>query len=191
MRAARCAAAALESGLVEVRLRHQDQALDGDEHLQETRRLCVPLLLGTAVPGVQHGQTHLAVVVQVRIEADRPSAGRLKVDHHRRIRVVGGKVDVELETAVGVRRVGRSGDQYLHDVQPIVVAPDEHRAAVGQRQAGGQCDALLGESFHAGGQTAVAGRPDYALEVVGDDESVTGFRLGNHFVGVCNYRMKV
>lgn len=40
-------------------------------------------------------------------------ARRLEVDHHRRQRVIGREEHVELETAVGVRRVGRTSYEHL------------------------------------------------------------------------------
>ena len=57
--------------------------------------------------------THLSVVVEVWIEADRVVAGGFEVNERRRVWVILWEVDVELEAAVGVRRVGRSGDQHL------------------------------------------------------------------------------
>lgn len=58
-------------------------------------------------------KTHFAVVVEVGVEAYAVSSGCLQVDQRRRVGVVLGKVHVELEAAVGVRRVGRTGDENL------------------------------------------------------------------------------
>lgn len=73
----------------------------------------VPLLLGAAVPGVQHGEADLAVVVEVRVEAHRVPARRLQVDQHRHRGVLRGEVHVEDEAAVRVRSVRRSRYKHL------------------------------------------------------------------------------
>lgn len=75
--------------------------------------MSVPLLLGPAVPGVEHTEAHLAVVVQVGVEAYRVVSGRLQVDHHGRVRVVRWEVDVQFETTVGVGCLCWAGYQYL------------------------------------------------------------------------------
>ena len=65
----------------------------------------VPLLLGAAVPGVEHGQAHLAVVVQVGVEAHGVAARGLQVDEHGHGRVLRREIHVEHEAAVSVRCV--------------------------------------------------------------------------------------
>lgn len=65
----------------------------------------VPLLLGAAVPGVEHGQAHLAVVVQVGVEAHGVAPRSLQVDEHGHRRVLRREVHVQHEAAVRVRRV--------------------------------------------------------------------------------------
>lgn len=146
----------------------------------------VPLLLGPAVPRVQHTEAHLAVVVKIRIEPDRSPAGRLEIDHHRIVRIVRGKVDVELEAAVGVGRLGRPGYQDLHHVEPVRVAAHEDAAAVGQRQGRRQGHGFLGEAFDARRVVALAGRAHVRLEVVGHGELEAAVRvLDYHLVRVC------
>ena len=92
----------------------------GVNYLEEAGRLRVPLLLGAAVPGVEHAEADLAVVVEVGVEAHRAVAGRLQVDERRRVGVVLREVDVELEAAVSVRRVRRASDQHLSRAQPHI-----------------------------------------------------------------------
>ena len=137
------------------------------------------------MPRVQHRQTHLAVVVEVRVEAHRVAAGRVQVDQHRRVRIVVRKVDVEEEAAVGVGRVGRRGDEHLHQVEPAQVDPHKDRAAEAQRQTGGQGDRLLGQPLHPRRVRALARRPHRRLEVVRDDKTRAAVRVfDDHLVRV-------
>lgn len=73
----------------------------------------VPLLFRPAVPGVEHGEAHLAVVVQVGVEAHGVPARRLQVDEHRHRRVLRREVHVQDEAPVRVRRVRRTRYQHL------------------------------------------------------------------------------
>ncbi len=57
------------------------------------------------MPRVQYAEANFAIVIQVWIEAYCLIAGCLQVDHGRRVRVVGGKENVKLKTAIGVRSV--------------------------------------------------------------------------------------
>ncbi len=50
----------LVAGFVEVRLGHEDQGLDGHEHLQHSGRRFVPALTLLPFPRAQQRQTHLA-----------------------------------------------------------------------------------------------------------------------------------
>lgn len=77
-------------------------------HLEKAGGVCVPLLLGPAVPGVENGEADLAVVVQVGVEAHRVAARGLQVDEHGHGGVLRGEVHVQDETAVRVRRVRRT-----------------------------------------------------------------------------------
>lgn len=79
---------ALVARLVEVRLGDENERLDRDEHLKERRGLRVPALLRSTVPCVEYTQAHFAVVVEIRVEANRLVACCLQVDHWRRIGVV-------------------------------------------------------------------------------------------------------
>lgn len=106
--ARRSATRALVAGLVEIRLRDENQRLDRDEHLEETGSVRVPLLFRSAVPRVEHRQAHFAVVVEIGIESDRVPAGGGQMDLHRRLRIVRREVDVKFETAVTVWRIARS-----------------------------------------------------------------------------------
>ena len=49
--------------------------------------------------------THLAIVVEVGVEAHCLVAGGLQVDERRGVGIVLGKVHVKLETSVGVGRI--------------------------------------------------------------------------------------
>lgn len=70
----------------------------------------VPLLFRAAVPRVEHGEAHLAVVVQVGVEPHGVAARGLQVDEHGHGGVLRREVHVEDEAAVRVRRVRRPGD---------------------------------------------------------------------------------
>lgn len=65
----------------------------------------VPLLLRAAVPGVEHGEADLAVVVQVGVEPHGVPARRLQVDEHGHGRVLRREVHVQDEAPVRVRGV--------------------------------------------------------------------------------------
>lgn len=82
-------------------------------NLQKARRVRVPLLLGASVPGVEHGEADLAVVVQVGVEAHRVAARRLQVDQHGQRGVLRREVHVQDEAAVRVRSVRRTGYEHL------------------------------------------------------------------------------
>ena len=72
-------------------------------------------------PRAQQAEPHLAVRVEVRVEAHEAVAGGLQVDERRDARVVLRHEDVELEeaeavrrlAALGVERVGRARDEHL------------------------------------------------------------------------------
>lgn len=74
----------------------------------------VPLLLGAPVPGVEHGQAHLAVVVQVGVEPHGVAPRGLQVDEHGHRWVLRREVHVQHEAAVRVRRVRRTRYQDLN-----------------------------------------------------------------------------
>eukprot|EP00320_Phaeocystis_rex_P003622 CAMPEP_0119061722 /NCGR_PEP_ID=MMETSP1178-20130426/5484_1 /TAXON_ID=33656 /ORGANISM="unid sp, Strain CCMP2000" /LENGTH=260 /DNA_ID=CAMNT_0007042955 /DNA_START=168 /DNA_END=948 /DNA_ORIENTATION=+ len=124
--ARRCALLLGIARLVEVGLGHHDDALDGDEHLQDgrarvaCRRRHPPL----AVPRAEQAEAHLAVRVQVGVEAHEAVARRLQVDQRRDVGVVLRHEQVELEEAqrvgrlrlVGVEHVGWARDEHLEHV---------------------------------------------------------------------------
>eukprot|EP00955_Chlamydomonas_euryale_P058007 356949-Chlamydomonas_euryale.AAC.4 len=66
--------------LVEVGLRHEDERLNGQQHLERARCRRVPALSTRALPSAQQRKAHLAVVVKVGVEADAAAAGRLELD---------------------------------------------------------------------------------------------------------------
>lgn len=63
----------LVSCLIVVGLSHQDESLDGDEQLQEVG-VGRPGLCALAAPGAQQADTHLPVLVQVRVQPVRAVA---------------------------------------------------------------------------------------------------------------------
>lgn len=65
------------------------------------------------MPGVEHREADLAVQVQVGVEAHRVPPRGLQVDEHGRVGVVYWEVHVQLEAAVGVRRVRGAGYENL------------------------------------------------------------------------------
>jgi len=109
------------------------------------------------MPRVQNAQADLAVVVQVGVEANRLVASCLQVDEWRRLRVVSGKEDVELEAAVVVGRVLGPCNEDFHHVEAFFVTTGEHGAAVGERQGVADCDRLLGEALGSVRRAEVVG----------------------------------
>ena len=83
-----CTTRSLVARLVEVRLGDENERLDRDEHLKERRGLRVPALFWSTVPCVEYTQAHFAVVIEIRVEANRLVACRLQVDHWRRLGIV-------------------------------------------------------------------------------------------------------
>ena len=61
------------------------------------------------MPSIQNGQTDFAIVVEVGIESNGVIAGRFQIDVHWRLRVIGWKINVKLETAILIGRIRGSG----------------------------------------------------------------------------------
>ena len=144
----RGATRAFVARLVEIRFRDEDQRLDGHQDLEKGRS-GVPFLFGSSMPGVQNAQTHFAVVVQIRVEANGVIARGLEIDRRRGSGIFVGKVDVEEKAAVGVRSAVGTGDQHAHDVHAVLVRANEDRRIVGERQRSGDGDLFLSEPFDA------------------------------------------
>ncbi len=74
-----------------------------------------------AGPRPEEGETDLAAVVQVRVEAHRAAAGRAEVHKRRLVRVLERDEAVELEQPPGVRRPVGPGDHDLAAKESEVV----------------------------------------------------------------------
>ena len=96
------------------------------------------------MPRAEQREAHLAVRVQVGIEADHAIASRLQVDERRHCRVVRRDEDVELEETKAVRglaravaRVGRAGEEHLERVHArLVLARKDGRLRAHRQRAG-------------------------------------------------------
>lgn len=66
-------------------------------NLKQRRVRRVPFLFGTRVPRVEHREADFAVVVEIRIEANRVVACRAEVHLRRLLRVIWWEEYVELE----------------------------------------------------------------------------------------------
>mmetsp|Transcript_1430 Transcript_1430/g.3884 ORF Transcript_1430/g.3884 Transcript_1430/m.3884 type:complete len:222 (-) Transcript_1430:166-831(-) len=111
-------------GLVEVGVLHHDLRLDGHDDLEHAAVRRVPLLaLMPAVPRAQQRQAHLAVRVQVGVEAHAALARRLKHHERRHVGVAAREEEVKHKAAALIRRALRSRQHHAHLVQPIRVVP--------------------------------------------------------------------
>ena len=69
------------SNLVEVRVLHQNEALNGNQELEECRGIGIP---PGSIPGVEEGETHPPVVVEVGVKTNTAATCRKELDllHH-------------------------------------------------------------------------------------------------------------
>mmetsp|Transcript_3836 Transcript_3836/g.13526 ORF Transcript_3836/g.13526 Transcript_3836/m.13526 type:complete len:584 (-) Transcript_3836:460-2211(-) len=129
------AADALEPGLVEHRLVHQNHRLDRHQHLIERRVLGVPLFgFGSPVPRPEEAEANLSVGVEVRVEAHAAAPGGFEVQHRRLGGVVRREVDGKGEEAAGVRRVVRPHDARPHLVHAVLLDADKDGALEDARE---------------------------------------------------------
>ena len=181
------AALLLVPGFVVVRVVHQHQALNGNQHLQHVTPLRVPHLGALPGPRREKRQTHLAVLVQVRVHA---FAARVVRRRRRLIRVPRAERKVKHEDVVVVgralrpehRRAQQIGARFEH----------AHPDVRGQRRR--ERAPLATHGF--GPSDEVRGRRSRSLEpVVGEKELVdargipfggarTGSRRGVHMSDV-------
>lgn len=125
--------------LVEVGLVVEDEAVDGDEDLEEVGA-GVPLLTPLPAPRPQQTHAHLPVQVQVRVQLLRTvrsarggtgmalsrvqgAEGREPVvDEGRHVGILVGELDVEEEEAVVEGGVDGPGHEAGEEVHPVLVA---------------------------------------------------------------------
>mmetsp|Transcript_9029 Transcript_9029/g.25807 ORF Transcript_9029/g.25807 Transcript_9029/m.25807 type:complete len:337 (-) Transcript_9029:568-1578(-) len=163
----------LEPRLVEERVRNHDQRLDAHEDLEKSGLVCIP---AWALPRSEEGQTDLAVVVKVWIEADRASARRHELDLGWFVGICGWEPNVELKAAVRVGRAFGSDDQGFKEVQAFIVHTHKDAGAHLYRKA-----ALKRRHFGPQAQEPFLRRPNHSCGGLGVlEEGMRGLPLLEH-----------
>ena len=85
------------------------------------------MLLLIPVSGVQEGQPHLPVCVEVQIEGNSTSTCGAELDERKDCGIVLREETVELETSVRVRRVSRTVDESSDQIQAVLVLSEKDR----------------------------------------------------------------